>query len=470
MKNLFFIIILLSISSHAQDITGKWFGTLNVQGQSLTIVFKIEQIETQLISTMDSPGQGGFDIPTTSTIYADDVLTILASAMKMKYEAQLSEDGQFLEGTFIQGSMALPLKMSREKVEKEKIMRPQDPKEFPYERKDVRFYNAGDDLYLTGTLTYPTNKEFDKVVILISGSGPQNRDEEIAAFNHRPFLVLSDYFTRNRIAVLRYDDRGVSESGGKFIGSTSEDFAQDVEAAIHFIKSSNELQDKQLGLVGHSEGGMIAPMVASKNDEVDFIVLMSGPGTAIKDLMLKQADLIGAAGGTSKDVLEANHTIMSKLYDYIIDAGHNDKNILQKGIIHILKENLNIFPEKTLAEIKQNETAFFESHVSSLLDDWFLYFIKFNPSEYLSKVQCPVLAINGALDLQVPADDNLLAIQEAITKGGNNKLTTKKFENQNHLFQTAKTGAPSEYSQIEETFSEITMQYIAEWINKTMKQ
>lgn len=470
MKNLIFIISLCFTNfMQAQDITGQWNGAIDIRGTSLTIIFNIEEDGEGFTSTMDSPDQGAKGIKTTSTQYADQKLTITADLLGIKFDAELSNDGSQLNGTFNQGPMSLPLVMTQSKMEKKKKdLRPQDPVDFPYEREDVKFHNEIDNIDLAGTLTYPSEGNFEKVVILISGSGPQNRDEELAPFNHRPFLVLSDYLTRQGIAVLRYDDRGVHESEGTQAGATSMDFAGDVESAVSYIKSRIDLNEKQLGLIGHSEGGIIASIVASRNDEVDFITLLAGPGTTSDQLLLDQGQLIGKAEGAPQEVLDANYKITSKAYSHILDNDALGKDDLKKDLTQIFHDNLNIFPEGMIESIGDKD-AFVNGQVSAMIDDWFLYFLKCNPADYLTKVTCPVLAINGGLDLQVPADDNLEAIQNALTQGGNDNVTIKKFENQNHLFQTAKTGSPSEYKEIEETMNETTMSYISEWISNRSK-
>lgn len=447
----------------AQGIRGQWNGALDIQGMTLTVVFNIEETEDGFKTTMDSPDQGAKGLPTTSTEFSDNNLVIVADDLGMRYEAALSANGDTLEGTFTQGPMELLLTMTQKKKEVKTSMRAQDPTDFPYDQEEVKFYNATDNIKLAGTLTTPSDKNYDQIVVLISGSGPQNRDEEVAMFNHRPFLVLSDYLTRNGVAVLRYDDRGVNESEGAQKGATSEDFARDVESAIQYIKSRTDLKDKKLGLVGHSEGGMIAPMVASKNDEVDFITLLAGPGTKIDELLLKQASLIGKTQGVPEDVLNANTQILSLVYDYIQENENMEKEELKAGVIRTFHDNLNIFPKEMLEEIEDKD-QFIESQADIVIDDWFVFFLRNNPADYLSKVNCPVLAINGGLDLQVPADDNLNAIKAALTSAGNKNVTIKKFDNQNHLFQEAKTGAPSEYKEIEETFNEITLKYVTDWI------
>jgi len=275
------VVFLLAISNfiNAQNVLGDWNGALEVQGMQLRIVFHITEDGENLKATMDSPDQGASGIPVEKVTLDGRELTIEMSSMGIKYTSTLNDDGTAIDGTFNQGPMSLPLKMTREKVEKKELVRPQEPKIFGYQQEEVKFENPKGGHHLAGTLTIPSDGNFGKVVVLISGSGPQDRNEEL--MGHKPFLVLSDHLTKRGIAVLRYDDRGVAESTGTFKGATSRDFADDASAAVSFLKKRKDMAGKKIGLCGHSEGGMIAPIVASENSDVDFIVLLAGPGIKI---------------------------------------------------------------------------------------------------------------------------------------------------------------------------------------------
>lgn len=468
MKNLIVLIatVLITINLQAQEIAGQWQGLLDVQGMQLTVVFNVEADGDNYISTMDSPDQGATGIPTTATKFEENKLTVTIDEMQLKYEGALSEDGTIVKGTFNQGPMSLPLELSRKKVEKKVVPRKQDPTDIKYGQEEVKFKNENGGHRLAGTLTIPENGEFEKVVVLISGSGPQNRNEEL--LNHRPFLVLSDYLTRNGIAVLRYDDRGVADSEGDHSIATTADFATDANAAVEYLKTREDMVGKKIGLAGHSEGGMIAPITATQNNDVDFIALLAGPGMEITDLLLDQSEKIGAAEGTPKEILDVNTQIMSKVYDFMKSNSKLEKAEMEKGLMNIYEKNYKLFPEEVIAQIEADKDAFFKSQIDAVSGEWFLYFMNYSPADYLTKVTCPVLAINGGLDLQV-TPENLIAVETALAKGGNKNVTTKLFENQNHLFQIAKTGAPSEYSEIEETFNEETMEFIANWIHNYSK-
>lgn len=288
--NLTLILLLAFTTMQAQNIVGDWYGTLNVQATKLHLVFHISKNAEAYSSTMDSPDQNAFGLATDGTAFSNNQLTIQAAKFGLKYTGTFKADSNNISGTFTQGPVNVPLTLSHEKptAALPPEARPQDPKDFPYKQEQVYFINSKAGDKLAGTLTLPAGK-VSKVVVLISGSGPQDRNEEVKQFNHRPFLVWSDWLTRQGIAVLRYDDRGIGHSTGNFNLATSADFADDAEAAVNYIKSRADLKNLSVGLMGHSEGGMIAPVVASRNKQVDFIVLLAGPGTPITELMLQQS-------------------------------------------------------------------------------------------------------------------------------------------------------------------------------------
>ena len=462
MKNLLSLMLLSTVTVlNAADITGTWNGVLKVQGIQLRIVFNINEVNGVYNTTMDSPDQGAKDIPTDSTTFIDGELTIKLAAMQIKYVGQWKEATASIEGTFNQGPMSLPLNLSREAIEKK--VKPQDPTEFPYDQQEVSFINPKGNHQLAGTLTKPSNGKFDKVAILITGSGPQDRNEEL--LGHRPFLVLSDYLTRNGIAVLRYDDRGVGESGGTFENSTSADFAEDVIAAIEYLHSNKEFTGKKIGLIGHSEGGMIAPMVASTREDVDFIVSLAGPGINSTDLMMLQTSKMSKAEGTSDHIVEINSKILKEVFTYLKNNPDTENTIVSDDLKKIVYNGYDKFPTSLHTEIGTKEELF-KQQSPMFLSDWFRYFIAFEPDQYWSKVSCPVLAINGELDLQVTPKENLAGIEEALKKAGNQHVTIKEFKQLNHLFQMSQTGAASEYATLEETFNEEAMAFVVNWLNK----
>lgn len=339
-----------------------------------------------------------------------------------------------------------------------------EPTVFPYKQEEVVFTNPKGGNKLAGTLTAPANGKVSKIVVLITGSGPQNRNEEIKELNLRPFLVLSDWLTRNGIAVLRYDDRGVGKSTGVFATATTADLADDAEAAVNYIHSRTDLKDLSIGLIGHSEGGVIAPMVASRNKVVSFICLLAGPGVPTPELMIQQAkDQIRLSGASAQDT-NLMRSGLQKIYRTIHDnVGLSSSELKIKLDTLLYREARNVPPRllhgKSVDEVVKLTSAKYVS-------PWLRYFILFNPADYLTKVKCPVLALNGTLDIQVKSTTNLAAIKSALQKAGNNNHQEIALPGLNHCFQKAKTGAVSEYSQIYETMNPKALESVSTWINE----
>lgn len=458
------ILIMLVSALFAQNIAGDWYGTLNIQGNKLHLVFHITKTGETYVSTMDSPDQNAFGLATDNTAFSNNQLTIQAAKFGLKYTGTFKADSNNIKGTFTQGPANLPLTLSHDKptAALAPATRPQDPKDFPYKQEEVYFINpkAGDKL--AGTLTMPSGK-VSKIVVLISGSGPQNRDEEIKQFNHRPFLVWSDWLTRQGIAVLRYDDRGIGKSTGNFGTATSAAFADDAEAAVNYIKSRQDIKNLSIGLMGHSEGGMIAPMVASRNKDVSFVVLLAGPGVPLTDLMLQQTADEARLGGATPENIKL--TLASSQKVFAIMAQHQDmsKQQLKPIIDTLLYRELRTYP-KAAFQGKNMDDIVRENEV--LLSPWFRYFIAFKPADYLTKIKCPVLALNGTLDMQVNSTANLAAIKTSLQKAGNKNFQVMALPGLNHLFQKAITGSVAEYAQSEETVNPVALQDVSVWINQ----
>lgn len=335
---------------------------------------------------------------------------------------------------------------------------------FPnYSTEEVHFINsAADSILFSGTLTLPESKA-KELVILISGSGPQNRDEEI--LGHKPFQVIADYLSRRHVAVLRYDDRGVEKSGGNFGLATTKDFASDVEAAISYVKSREDLKNLKLGLIGHSEGAMIAPMVASNNQAVEFIILLAGPGIPSDELLLLQNRLIMQANKSPQQVIEYEVETLRQVNEVILQSREKSAHELKKELVPMVAERLK-GSFRGVGRSEEGIELLAERSVRPLLTQWFRYCLAFEPAVYLSQIRCPVLALNGTLDLQVPAKENLAAIDSILQSAGNNQIEIKALEGLNHLFQKAETGSPSEYGLIRESFNEEALEVMEEWIRK----
>jgi hypothetical protein len=466
MKNLTLVLLtsLFSLTIFGQEITGQWNGALKIQGTQMRLVFNVTNTDNVVSSTMDSPDQGVKGIPTTTTSFENSILKITIANAKIEYEGTLGKDNVIV-GTFTQAGQSFPMNLSKEIIEKQKLVRPQEPiKPYSYYSEGVTFENKKAGISLAGTLTLPKKKGVFPVVILISGSGPQNRDEEL--LGHKPFLVLSDFLTKNGIAVLRYDDRGTALSKGDFKTATSADFATDVESAIAYLKTRKEINKNKIGLLGHSEGGLIAPMVASKSKDVAFIVLLAGIGMQGDSLLLLQKKLIEEASGVSKEDIQKGQLSNRKIFD-IVKKSTSLEQLNADLTIHFKQIVKDIPNHQKPAEMSDDD--FVKLQVKQIASPWIQYFIKYNPEATLEKVKCPVLAMNGEKDLQVPPKENLEAIKKAITKGGNKRVTTKELPNLNHLFQECKTGSPDEYATIEQTYSPIVLNEIVKWLQTQTK-
>ena len=458
---LFTSIVCVAVSG--QDIAGQWNGILKVQGIQLRLVFHIDKTDLGYTATMDSPDQGVNGIPVTTVSFEQANITLIIPSAKIEYDGVLGEDNSIV-GTFRQAGQSFPLNLSKEIVEKEKLVRPQEPiKPYPYYEEEITFRNEKAGIDLAGTLTLPRKDGVYPVVILISGSGPQNRDEEL--LGHKPFLVLSDHLTRNGIAVLRYDDRGTAASKGDFAKATTVDFSNDAKAAVDYLLKRKEINHKQIGLIGHSEGGIVAPIVAASSKDVAFIVLMAGTGIPGDQLLLLQQELIGSASGVSEEELLKNKLFNRGAFDMVIHSTDDDQ--LKKDLTEYIKKGFAEHPEEILQGMTAEENA--AMHANQLVSPWMQYFIKYNPALILEEVKCPVLAINGEKDLQVPPKENLGPIAAALKKGGNKKVTIIELPGLNHLFQECTTGSPDEYAVIEQTMSPVAMAEILKWIQEQTK-
>jgi len=465
MKKNLLISLLLTITTliFGQDISGDWNGALKVGGMQLRLVFHITKTDAGLTATMDSPDQGAKGIPMSKATFENPVLTIEMAAAGIEYTGKL--DSGVVNGTFKQRGQSFPMILTKKTIEKVEMKRPQEPvKPYPYYSEDVTFSNKKDNITLAGTLTLPKKEGKFPVVVLITGSGPQNRDEEL--MGHKPFLVLSDYLTRNGIAVLRYDDRGTFASKGSFSKATTFDFATDVEAAINYLKTRKEIDQKHIGLIGHSEGGIIAPIVAVNRKEVSFIVLMAGTAIPGSQLLLLQQDLIGRGMTMKEEDLKIGAELNTNIYKFVDEYQNTDT--LKVKITNYLLAKSKELPDLKIPEGK-TVNDFIDMQLGQLMTPWMLNFIRYNPAPMLEKVKCPVLAINGDKDLQVPSKVNLPAIENALKKGGNKKFTIKELPGLNHLFQECKTGLPAEYAQIEQTLSPLALEAITSWIKDVIK-
>ncbi len=442
----------------ASDIDGAWLGTLQTGDPNLPrmfrLLFHITSTPEGLNATLDSLDQGVRSLKVDTVTRDGAKIRMEVKQIKGVFSGTLDKDLTSIEGTWNQGT-PLPLVL-RKTTGKDLVAalvppkRSQDPvKPYPYREEEVTYQNkAAKDVTLAATLTLPQGKGPFAAVVLITGSGPQDRNEEV--WGHRPFLVLADYLTRRGIAVLRADDRGVGKSTGNFATATTADFATDAEAGMAYLKTRPEINPHKIGLIGHSEGGIIAPMVAARNPDVAFIVMMAGTGVPGDQVLTEQTRLITEAGGAAHDAAEKAAARERELLALLREE--KDSAVLEKKL-----------REKLAGELPEAQVG---TALRQLSSPWLRYFIDYDPAPALRKVKCPVLDINGEKDLQVPPQQNLPAIRKALEEGGNKHFEVVELPGLNHLFQTTKTGSPTEYAQIEETISPLALEKIAGWVAK----
>ena len=459
----------LSPADHAQvrsggEIEGIWLGTLKFDGAELRVTFTItKDQDNTLTATMDVPEQNATDIPVDDVVFSDGNVRLELISIEGVFEGRLSEDGETIEGMWTQGSMTLTLVLQR--TEEELVLeRPQEPKEpFPYTAEEVIFENTEAGITFAGMLTLPESGEDFPAVLLLSGSGPQDRDE--AAFGHRPFLVLADDLTRKGIAVLRVDDRGVGGSTGHFDGATALDFTEDAMAGVAYIKRRDEIDTDRIGLIGHSEGGMIAPLVAVRSPDVAFIVLIASPGLPIKQMEYSDRARSLKARGASDGLIARNRCLQKSLFTVI--EQETDGPIVRDAFTALITDfskGLQADEKDIMGISEETLNAYIENQFQRLHSPWFRFYLPYDPGMVLRKVNCPVLAINGEKDVQVPSKENLAAIVKTLEAGGNSNYTIKELSHLNHLLQTAETGNISEYGKIEETMSPTALHLIGNWI------
>ncbi len=398
------------VASKTTALLGTWTGKLNVGATSLTLVFHFEQADGYVVCTMDSPDQGAKGIGVYKNYLSEDSVSLSVITLGVNYRAKL-KDGQ-LDGTFVQNGLRLPLVLKKGELERRRPQMPAAP--YPYKTEDITFVNQADNATLSGTLTYPVGYETMKkkdvpVVIMVSGSGLQNRDEEL--FDHKPFLVLADHLARHGIASLRYDDRafGKSEGGDRIHkDATTLDYKRDAEAGIQYLRSLKKFG--KVGVIGHSEGGNIAFMLGA-DKKVDLVVSMAGVGVKIDIALTAQANKI-----------------------------------------------LELQEQPARLSVEQ-----YRQNVQALQSPWMNWFVDYDPTADIAEVKCPVMAINGDKDCQVISTLNLPSIRQLLQK--NKRHLVKEYPSLNHLFQHCQTGLPTEYGNIEETISPEVLTDIVEWIN-----
>lgn len=433
-------------------VEGVWQGALEFHGMRLRFQLHVSHDpEGELVAGLDSLDQGVIGLPAMNVTQKNSTFHFEIPAIGGLYDGSLGPARNTLNGDWTQpgASQKLDFKRSDQPLE---LHRPQTPtKPYPYREEQVSFSNAQAGVNLEGTLTLPSGPGPFPLAILIAGSGPHDRDETLA--NHRPFLILADYLTRKGIAVFRYDKRGIGKSTGSVDNSTTLDFAADTEAAIAVLKTRKDIDSTRIGLIGHSEGSMIAPYIAAHSKDVAWVVLLAAPATKGEDTLLKQSELIGRAGGLSDPQLLASLSFDQAAYN--LARKEKDSSVLLEKLAGLVKESGfdSAIPPAAL-----------ETQLRMLSSPWFRFFLDYDPLPVLQSVHCPVLALYGQRDLQVPPLANLPLLQKALQDAGNTDVDARELPDLNHLFQHAYSGSPTEYAAIEETFSPSALDIISLWL------
>ena len=447
-----------------KGLSGHWQGSLRPTPViELRLALEIanpdaEKLEGVLISL----DQGDARIPITALTEQNGIVRLETKSIGGVFDGKLNSDGSEIAGEWRQGGGPIPLVFKR-LARAMSLNRPQEPKRpFPYAEEEVVVENKTAGVTLAGTLTLPAGAGPHPAVVLITGSGPQDRDE--AVMGHRPFLVLADHLTRQGIAVLRCDDRGFGKSTGSFAKAIDADFVEDTLAAVAYLRTRKEIDPRRIGLVGHSEGGIVAPRAAAKSPEVAFIVLLAGVGVPMEEILLRQARDISLAMGMGEDLIARNAATQRELFRIL--QSEKDPAKAEEAIRKILREKMAAMTDEQRKALGMSD-AMMEGQIKMMRSPWFRDILSYDPRATLRAVKCPVLAINGEKDLQVAAQENLPAIREALVAGGNQRVKAVELPGLNHLFQTCETGAPTEYNQIEETFNPAALRLISDWIRET---
>lgn len=458
-----FLGIVNPIFAQIDKVLGIWEGRLSVANTELRILFHIKMDKSKLFAEMDSPDQMQYGIKMDTVIASENGFTLKLAIANAEFVGTYSENFSLVNGFWNQAGSSFPLSMKKNQNFKPRSF-PQEPKPpFPYHSEEVSYKNSKADFNIGGSLTMP-EKGTQKypAILLITGSGAQDRDENI--MGHKPFLVIADHFSRRGFAVLRVDDRGVGATGGNPLTATTADFVTDVKAGIKFLKAQPNVNPNKIFLMGHSEGGLIAIMTAAEmKNELAGIVLLAAPGVPMSDLIVRQSTDILRQECIEDEYLKAAEDFNRKLYGYV--AADKKNKLSAMSLSEKMTVHLKAMPKEAKEALELGEARLFQSCVTVLMP-WFRYFIKIEPKPFLKKVKCPVLAINGSMDLQVAAGPNLEAICSELRKKKHKDVICTEIPGLNHLFQRCKSCKITEYGELEETFAPEVLKAMEEWLKK----
>lgn len=455
-----FVLVTFSLKAQENDLSGSWKGSLDVMGQELPLVFHFEKTEDGYQGTADSPAQGAKGMTLKKILFNGLMAAWEFEQIPALYEGIIV--GDTLKGNFTQSGSAFPLDLIR--MDESEMMEPERPQEphppYNYDEIETTFNSSVEGQQLKGTITKPKGDGPFPAIVLVSGSGPQNRDSE--TLGHKPFLVIADYLSRNGIIVLRYDERGVGESEGDFTSATSMDFKDDAAKAVSHIRTFPFVDQQQVGLIGHSEGAMIGWMLAAGESDLDFLIALTAPVVPIDELMEQQTLDVLISGGASQESIDQQLTLNKKVYKSVKNT--QDYQALSVNLEDMLREHL--------ASVGVDEASL-DREASAIMDafgpaltPWFFEFIRFRSQPYIENISIPVFAVFGGKDLQVKASTNSEALK-TFTADHSQLFTIKTYPELNHLMQTAPTGTLAEYASISETFNEEVLSDILEWLKRS---
>lgn len=467
------------LPEHASALEGTWQGKLEVSGVSLTVVYHLERSSDApggWVARMDSPDQGATGIPVSAVHIEDTAVQLEVAAVAGVFEGNFDADADTIDGTWTQSGQTFPLLLKRAtSAQAYTPARPQEPAPpYPYNIEEVEFAGgtptAGTEVAvkLAGTLTLPKTQGPHPVLVLLTGSGPQDRDETI--LHHKPFWILADFLSRNGVAVLRFDDRGVAQSTGVFQGATIADFTSDAVAAVDFLSTRQDINPEAIGLLGHSEGANVAPLAALASDKVKFTVLLAPTAVPGTELLARQNALVFETMGMSPEGASAYEKRMLAALNKIV------KVPLDQPLSDALKKELRADFKAAAAKMSPDDRkhygptdpAAFEKVLDALLGQlntaWMRSFLHMKPAETFTKLQLPTLALYGSKDLQVPPAQNAAPLREQLAH--NKQATITLLDGLNHLFQPSETGHPGEYGTIETTLDPTALDAILSWLTE----
>jgi pimeloyl-ACP methyl ester carboxylesterase len=447
-----FLISALVLADEDSNHAGLWYGDIVVPSGKLAAMLKIKAVENGTQVKLSVPAQGLVDLLADSAVIEGRKITVEWKGLSARYYGKLNEKNDLISGKWNQGGAQfdLDLRTGAENAIPNQS-RPQEPiQPVPYKSIDLVFPAAVQGAILAGTLTTPVGKGPFPTIVLVTGSGPQNRDQEI--LGHKPFLVIADYFTRRGFAVFRYDDRGVASSTGDFSAATTEDFARDLASVRNALAQRNDIDPQKIAYVGHSEGGMVAPMAHVRFQAADALILIAPPAVPLGDVLIHQQRLIMTIDGVDSNAIKQQSRLQKRLNDAMIDSASIEK--AREKVVRILKS----------AGVSEDQV---KNQADLFVTPWFKYALEYNPQDDLIQIDVPVFAIFGEKDMQVSPEQNIALMSKFLSQAPSKNTEIKVFSGLNHLMQPAETGSPSEYALIETTISESVLADIHQFLRDT---